>query len=64
MRGGERVRISNPYSVAAIMATCAKAELRKTVFLATVLRFPDVATSTRLHTMHRLSRDLAQDNQS
>ena len=64
--------MSNPLSVAAVMATfdvwvgrCpAKAEHGKSVSLASFLRFPGVAVSIRLHNMYRLSCELAQDNQS
>ena len=42
----------------------ARAEHGESVFHASLLRFPGVAASIRLHYMHRLSCDLAQDNQS
>ena len=42
----------------------ARAEHRESVFLASFLRFPGVAASICLHIMHRLSCDLAQENQS
>ena len=42
----------------------ARAENHESVFLASFLQFPGVAASTRLHNMHRLSFDLAEDNQS
>ena len=42
----------------------AKAEHHKSVFIAPFLQFPGVAASFRLHNMHHLLWDLAQDNQS
>ena len=42
----------------------ARAEHHESVFLTSFLRFPGVAASIRLHDMHRLSCDLAQDSQS
>ena len=42
----------------------ARAEHCESVFLTSILRFPGVAASIRLHNMHCLSCDLAEDNQS
>ena len=42
----------------------AKAEHCKSVFFTSFLRFPGVAASICLHSIYRLSCDLAQDNQS
>ena len=39
-------------------------EQQESVFLACIVQFPGVATSIRLHYMHRLSCDLAKDNHS
>ena len=59
-------------TVAAVMANydvwaghCpARAEHSESVFPTSFLQFHDVAASICLHKMHRLSCDLAQDNQS
>ena len=42
----------------------ARVEHSKSVLLSSFLRLSGVAASIRLHYMHRLSCDLAQDNQS
>ena len=62
----------NPHSVAAIMAICdawagtlsCKSIKHRISFPCILLASSGIAASICLHDMHRLSRDLAQDNQS
>ena len=63
--------ISNPHSVAVVMATCHvwagslsyKSITPQVSFPGLFLAIPSVATTISLHNMHRLSRDLTQANQ-
>ena len=68
---GDEEVISNPHSVTVVMAIYLvwagslsyKSRTLHVSFPSLFLAIPSIATTISLHNMHRLSRDLAQDNQ-